>query len=67
MTAAHEQEVRTPPRVVVRTFWVLQRGLLRVREGRAAVSLPEAGKKLGMLPVTTVGRLHPSRLGAVDD
>ena len=54
MTAVREQAPRTPPRVVVRTFWLLHRALLRFSGGRIGLRPP--GKAFGMLRLTTVGR-----------
>ena len=56
MTAVREQAPRTPPRFVVRTFWLLHRAAYRVTGGRFGLSRPEAGSKFGMLRLTTVGR-----------
>jgi len=55
MTAVR-QSPRTPPRVVVRTFWVLHRAAYRLSGGRVGLSRPEAGTRFGMLRLTTVGR-----------
>jgi F420H(2)-dependent quinone reductase len=56
MTVAREQTVRTPPRIVVRTFWVLHRAAYRVSGGRIGLSRPEAGARFGMMRLTTIGR-----------
>jgi len=48
--------VRTPPRFVIRTFWVLHRAAYRLSGGRVGLSQPEAGEKFGMLRLDTVGR-----------
>jgi F420H(2)-dependent quinone reductase len=55
MTAVREAR-RTPPRFVVRIFWMLHRGLYRFSGGRVGLSRPEAGSKFGMLRLATVGR-----------
>ena len=56
MTAVREGGPRTPPRFVVRIFWMLHRGLYRFSGGRIGLSRPEAGSKFGMLRLATVGR-----------
>lgn len=56
MTAAREQAPRTPPRFVVRTFWMLHRAAYRVTGGGFGLSRPVAGDKFGMLRLTTIGR-----------
>ena len=56
MTAVREKAPRTPPRFVVRTFWMLHRAAYRLSGGRFGLSRPEAGSKFGMLRLTTVGR-----------
>jgi F420H(2)-dependent quinone reductase len=61
MTAIRKEAPRTPPRFVVRIFWMLHRGLYRFSGGRVGLSRPEAGSKFGMLRLATVGRKsgHP--------
>ena len=54
--ADREQTVRTPPRFVLRTFWLLHRALYRLSGGRMGLSHPEAGAKFGMLRLHTLGR-----------
>jgi deazaflavin-dependent oxidoreductase (nitroreductase family) len=56
MTAASGAVAKTPPRIVVRTFWVLHRAAYRVSRGRIGLSRPEAGGRFGMLRLDTVGR-----------
>ena len=56
MTAEGAQSVRIPPRLFVRTAWLLHRALLRFSGGRFGLSRPEAGRKFGMLRLSTVGR-----------
>ena len=48
--------VRTPPRFVIRTFWVLHRAAYRLSGGRVGLSRPRVGEKFGMLRLDTVGR-----------
>jgi len=54
MTAIDVRPARVPPRVFIRTAWVLHRALLRLSGGRIGLRPP--GKKFGMLRLTTVGR-----------
>jgi deazaflavin-dependent oxidoreductase (nitroreductase family) len=56
MTATTGPVVKTPPRIVVRTFWTLHRAAYRATGGRFGLSRPEAGQKFGMLRLSTVGR-----------
>ena len=56
MTAEQAKADRTPPRFVVRTFWVLHRAIHRFSGGRIGLSRPEAGGKFGMMRLTTLGR-----------
>jgi F420H(2)-dependent quinone reductase len=61
MTAQSTQTLRTPPRILVRTFWILHRAAYRVSGGRIGLSRPEAGARFGMLRLTTVGRRSGQR------
>ena len=54
MTAEQEPTAKVPPRVFVRTAWVLHRALLRFTGGRIGLRPP--GKAFGMLRLTTIGR-----------
>jgi hypothetical protein len=56
MTAEGAPTLRTPPRLFVRTAWVLHRALLRFSGRRIGLSRPEAGQRFGMMRLTTVGR-----------
>jgi deazaflavin-dependent oxidoreductase (nitroreductase family) len=56
MTAVHEQAPRTPPRFVVRTFWLMHRAAYRLTRGGFGLSRPVAGSKFGMLRIRTIGR-----------
>ena len=51
-----KQAPRTPPRVFVRTAWLLHRAAYRITGGRFGLSLPVAGSRFGMLRLTTIGR-----------
>jgi deazaflavin-dependent oxidoreductase (nitroreductase family) len=52
---------RTPPRFLVRTFWLLHRTIYRLTGGRLGLSRPQQGKRFGMLRVHTVGRRSGKR------
>ena len=56
MTAARQGSVRTPPRPLIRTFWLLHRAAYRVSGGRFGLSRPAAGGRFGMMRLATVGR-----------
>jgi hypothetical protein len=56
MTADHALTLRTRPRFVVRTAWVLHRALYRFSWGRIGLARPEAGGRFGMMRLTTLGR-----------
>jgi deazaflavin-dependent oxidoreductase (nitroreductase family) len=61
MTAQRTQEVSTPPRIVVRTFWALHRAAYRITGGRFGVTRAKAGQRFGMMRITTVGRRSGQR------
>ena len=56
MTAGPERTAKLPPRLVVRIAWVLHRAIYRFSGGRVGLSRPAAGKKFGMMRLTTLGR-----------
>lgn len=47
---------RTPPRALIKVFWLLHRALVRVTSGRVGLRLPQEGRTFGMLRLTTTGR-----------
>jgi len=61
MTAGTAEARRTPPRLLVRTFWSLHRAAYRATGGRFGLSRPEAGRKFGMLRLTSIGRRSGQR------
>ena len=61
MTAERTQDVRTPPRIVIRTFWALHRAAYRISGGRFGVTRAKAGHRFGMMRITTVGRRSGQR------
>jgi deazaflavin-dependent oxidoreductase (nitroreductase family) len=54
MTANRERTAKVPPRLVVRTAWVLHRALYRFSGGRIGLTRP--GTKFGMMRLMTLGR-----------
>ena len=56
MTATVEPTVKTPPRALIRTFWMLHRAAYRLTGGRFGLKQPEAGSRFGMMRLATVGR-----------
>lgn len=65
MTASTTERAKPMPRVFLRIFWALHRALYRVTGGRIGLSRPQAGKKFGMLRLTTVGRRSGQRREAM--
>ena len=47
---------KPPPRLFLRSAWLLHRTAYRITGGRFGLSRPEAGSKFGMLRLTTTGR-----------
>ena len=47
---------RLPPRLFLRTAWLLHRAAYRITGGKIGLSCPVAGNKFGMLRLTTIGR-----------
>jgi len=54
MTADPERTAKVPPRVFVRSAWLLHRALLRFSGGRVGLRAP--GDTFGLLRMTTLGR-----------
>jgi deazaflavin-dependent oxidoreductase (nitroreductase family) len=61
MTAIQQPDVKTPPRILVRTFWVVHRTLVRMTRGRFGITSPQTGQRFGLMRVTTVGRRSGQR------
>ena len=61
MTAVTKEAPRTPPRALVRTFWVLHRAIYRLTGGRFGVWRPNAGTRFGTMRLATVGRRSGQR------
>jgi deazaflavin-dependent oxidoreductase (nitroreductase family) len=57
MTAANETtQVKLLPRPLIRVFWAMHRGIVRLTGGRFGLQRPKRGAKFGMLRLHTVGR-----------
>ena len=63
MTADRERTAKVPPRVFVRSAWLLHRALLRFSGGRIGLRPP--GKAFGMLRLETIGRRSGQRRIAI--
>jgi deazaflavin-dependent oxidoreductase (nitroreductase family) len=56
MTAEGERTPSLPPRLFVRSAWVLHRALYRFTGGRRGLWRPKAGSTFGTMRLTTIGR-----------
>jgi deazaflavin-dependent oxidoreductase (nitroreductase family) len=56
MTATTPDQVKPPPRPLIRTFWKFHRMAYRITGGRFGLQRPERGDKFGMLRIHTTGR-----------
>ncbi len=66
MTAATKtQRAKPAPRFLLRIFWAIHRAIYRGTGGRIGLSRPIAGKRFGMLRLTTVGRRSGQRRQAM--
>lgn len=65
MTATTTQRAKPAPRFLLRIFWAIHRAIYRGTGGRIGLSRPVAGKKFGMLRLTTVGRRSGQRREAM--
>lgn len=50
------EKVTLPPRALIRVFWALHRGVVRLSGGRVGLWRPRIGKKFGVMGLTSVGR-----------
>jgi deazaflavin-dependent oxidoreductase (nitroreductase family) len=53
---AREQPRRTPPRALIRVFWLLHRAAHRATGGRFGLQRPASGERFGMMRLATIGR-----------
>jgi deazaflavin-dependent oxidoreductase (nitroreductase family) len=56
MTNTRKQETKVPSRALVRTFWTVHKTIVRVSGGRIGLWRPRAGKRFGVMSLTTIGR-----------
>jgi deazaflavin-dependent oxidoreductase (nitroreductase family) len=56
VTAGRERAAQTPPRFLVRTFWMIHRAAFRLSGGRLGLARPASGKRFGFMRLNTVGR-----------
>lgn len=61
MAATVAEAPSTPPRALVRFFWLLHRGIYRLTGGRLGAWRPIVGKRFGTMRLTTVGRRSGQR------
>jgi deazaflavin-dependent oxidoreductase (nitroreductase family) len=54
--SAESTSASTPPRALIRTFWLLHRAAYRITGGRFGLQAPAAGQRFGTMRLTTVGR-----------
>lgn len=50
------QEATVPPRGLVRAFWAIHKTTVRLSRGRLGVWRPRAGKRFGVMGLTTLGK-----------
>lgn len=50
------QQATVPPRALVRSFWAIHRTTVRLSRGRIGLWRPRAGKRFGVMGLTTVGK-----------
>lgn len=51
-----KQEATVPPRALIRVFWAMHKSTVRLSRGRVGLWRPRAGKRFGVMQLTTVGR-----------
>jgi F420H(2)-dependent quinone reductase len=56
MTAVSREAPRTPPRLLVKVFWIVHRAVYRLTAGHVGAWRPKAGTRFGTMRLTTVGR-----------
>lgn len=65
MTVATTERAKPVPRFLLKAFWAIHRAVFRGTGGRIGISRPVAGKRFGMLRLSTVGRRSGQRRGAM--
>jgi len=61
VAATTAEAPRTPPRALVRVFWLIHRGIYRLTAGRLGAWRPTAGKRFGTMRLKTIGRRSGQR------
>ena len=61
MTAVTKEAARTPPRALVRVFWVLHRAIYRLTGRQFGIWRPKAGTRFGSMSLATIGRRSGQR------
>lgn len=56
MSITHDQKSPSPPRALIRTFWATHKMIVRLSGGRIGLWRPRAGKRFGVMGLTTIGR-----------
>ena len=56
MTIARKQQATVPPRAFIRTFWAIHKTIVRLSGDRIGLWRPLAGRRFGMMRLSTVGR-----------
>lgn len=56
MKTVSDQGTRVPPRLLVRTFWMIHKAIVRYSRGRIGLWRPREGKRFGVMGLITVGR-----------
>ena len=51
-----KQEATVPPRALIRVFWAIHKSTVRLTLGRVGLWRPRAGKRFGVMQLTTLGR-----------
>lgn len=61
MSITHQQKASGPPRALIRTFWATHKMIVRLSRGRIGLWRPRAGRRFGVMGLTTLGRQsgHP--------
>lgn len=51
-----KKEATVPPRALIRAFWAIHKSMVRLSRGHVGLWRPRAGKRFGVMQLTTVGR-----------
>jgi deazaflavin-dependent oxidoreductase (nitroreductase family) len=61
VSATAQRATAPPPRVLIRSFWMLHRAIVRISRGRIGLTRPQPGRRFGMMGLTTIGRRSGQR------